>query len=57
METLRDLETDHLNLQLYKTELDKTLDTPPALPQDHSLVVVVGVLGVLVGIVAGLAIH
>lgn len=56
VETLRILETDHLNVQLLKNELDKQaqLLIPPT--PSHSMEVVVGIMGLIIGYLVGASI-
>ena len=51
---LRNLQTDHLNADLYRTELQKHQGESPIItPTDHSLDVIIGVVALFVGIFIG----
>ena len=54
LETLRNLQTDHLNAALYKTELEKhESNTPLYQPSDHSLDVIIAIVCLGLGYWAG----
>jgi hypothetical protein len=56
MEVLRSLETDHLNAQLYKTELSKHEgDVPLYSAPDSSKIIVIGVISLVVGYLIGMS--
>jgi hypothetical protein len=58
VETVRQLQTDHLNIQLYKDELAKhSGEVPLYSAPDSSKFVIVGVVALLLGYVIGAAIH
>ena len=53
-ETLQSLQLDHLNADLYKTELDKCQSLPPLLqPSDHSLDIIIGITALITGYIIG----
>lgn len=54
VETVRQLQTDHLNVQLYKEELNKHAgEVPLYSAPDSSKFVLVGVMALLLGLVIG----
>jgi hypothetical protein len=58
IETLRQLQTDHLNMQLYKDELAKHEgEVPLYITPDSSKFVIVGVVALILGYVIGMTVH
>ena len=54
VEDLRILEKDHLDMMLYKNELQTQLDEAPLItPSDHSLIVITGIASLIIGLVIG----
>lgn len=58
VETLRKLETKSLNSDLYKAELEKNQQVIPLYSApDHSVIVLIGVGGLLIGFLVGFLSH